>query len=376
MVTISTAGSDPDGVLGRLRARALAQPAVTRTGPLTRAHGPALAMLEWSVADDWDGDRPRARPRREPGELDHARGPRRAARGRRRHRVPPLPLQPVGGVRPALAADRRVARVRRPDGEDPAGRAHLRRRRCRRRAQRSAPSPGSPRTCASTARCSPATRRSSSARRRCASSPRTSTSPRSSPTPGASSRRMLELAERGIRVTEFPQSNARMGPASERLHAAIVEGRLSHPDDPALNAHVRQAIARDTPRGWRIDKAQVPRQHRRRRRAGDGGRGRGEQAGAPWSCSDGSETLPRRLRRPHQRGLLLQALPAPQRVTPGSGATFASRSSPATATPASTCGAPAQPRRPHPPRRTRRHRPRGEPSRRVPAVQSSKGRQP
>jgi phage terminase large subunit-like protein len=64
----------------------------------------------------------------------------------------------------------------------------------------------------------------------------------------------LELAERGIRVTEFPQSNARMGPASERLHAAIVERRLSHPDDPALNAHVRQAIARDTPRGWRIDK--------------------------------------------------------------------------------------------------------------------------
>ena len=45
-----------------------------------------------------------------------------------------------------------------------------------------------------------------------------------------------------------------MGPASERLHAAIVEGRLSHPDDPVLNAHVRAAIARDTPRGWRIDK--------------------------------------------------------------------------------------------------------------------------
>jgi phage terminase large subunit-like protein len=66
---------------------------------------------------------------------------------------------------------------------------------------------------------------------------------------------MLELAERGIRITEFPQSNARMGPASERLHAAIVESRLKHRDDPALNAHVRQAIALDTPRGWRISKA-------------------------------------------------------------------------------------------------------------------------
>ena len=65
---------------------------------------------------------------------------------------------------------------------------------------------------------------------------------------------MLELAVRGLPITEFPQSNARMGPASERLHAAIVERRLSHLDDPALNAHVRQAIARDTPRGWRLDK--------------------------------------------------------------------------------------------------------------------------
>jgi phage terminase large subunit-like protein len=45
-----------------------------------------------------------------------------------------------------------------------------------------------------------------------------------------------------------------MGPASERLHAAIVEGRLKHLDDPTLNAHVRQAVAKDTPRGWRIDK--------------------------------------------------------------------------------------------------------------------------
>jgi len=65
---------------------------------------------------------------------------------------------------------------------------------------------------------------------------------------------MLELAERGILIMDFPQSNARMGPASERLHAAIVERRLTHRDDEALNRHVRQAIARDTPRGWRLDK--------------------------------------------------------------------------------------------------------------------------
>jgi len=27
-----------------------------------------------------------------------------------------------------------------------------------------------------------------------------------------------------------------------------------HPNDPALNQHVSNAIAKDTPRGWRIDK--------------------------------------------------------------------------------------------------------------------------
>jgi phage terminase large subunit-like protein len=59
----------------------------------------------------------------------------------------------------------------------------------------------------------------------------------------------LELAERGIPVVAFPQSHARFGPASERLHVAIVEGRLTHRDSPDLNAHVRAAIARDTPRG-------------------------------------------------------------------------------------------------------------------------------
>ena len=64
----------------------------------------------------------------------------------------------------------------------------------------------------------------------------------------------LELAQSGLQVVEFPQSNARMVPASERLHAVVVEGRLTHPDDPALNAHVAAAVAQDTPRGWRLNK--------------------------------------------------------------------------------------------------------------------------
>jgi hypothetical protein len=45
-----------------------------------------------------------------------------------------------------------------------------------------------------------------------------------------------------------------MIPASARLHAAIVEQRLTLPDDPELARHASEAIARHSRRGWRIDK--------------------------------------------------------------------------------------------------------------------------
>ncbi|MEO7197269.1 MAG: terminase large subunit, partial [Solirubrobacterales bacterium] len=46
-----------------------------------------------------------------------------------------------------------------------------------------------------------------------------------------------------------------MIPASQRLYDAITEGRIVHPDDPLLNAHVAATIARHGRRGWRLDKA-------------------------------------------------------------------------------------------------------------------------
>jgi phage terminase large subunit-like protein len=64
-----------------------------------------------------------------------------------------------------------------------------------------------------------------------------------------------ELEQRGIRVSAFPQHDARMIPASQRLYDAVVEGRLVHPNDPRLNAHVAAAVAKHGRRGWRIDKA-------------------------------------------------------------------------------------------------------------------------
>jgi phage terminase large subunit-like protein len=60
---------------------------------------------------------------------------------------------------------------------------------------------------------------------------------------------------RGLLVVEWPQFESRLIPASRRLHEAVAEGRLRHPDDPILNSHVEGSIARQTRRGWRVDKA-------------------------------------------------------------------------------------------------------------------------
>ncbi len=64
----------------------------------------------------------------------------------------------------------------------------------------------------------------------------------------------LELQQDGLCALAFPQSNERMVPASERLYAAVREHRLKHPDHPELTRHVAVAVARNTARGWRLDK--------------------------------------------------------------------------------------------------------------------------
>jgi phage terminase large subunit-like protein len=63
-----------------------------------------------------------------------------------------------------------------------------------------------------------------------------------------------EWEQRGLRIIVFPQTDARMIPASQALYDAIVERRLVHPNHPGLNAHVAAVVARHTRRGWRIDK--------------------------------------------------------------------------------------------------------------------------
>lgn len=60
--------------------------------------------------------------------------------------------------------------------------------------------------------------------------------------------------EHGVQVVEFPQSSSRMSPASEALYRAVQEGRLRHDGHAELSAHVAAAVAKATPRGWRLER--------------------------------------------------------------------------------------------------------------------------
>lgn len=42
---------------------------------------------------------------------------------------------------------------------------------------------------------------------------------------------------------------------SERLHGLVVEQRLRHPGVGELDRHVANAVAKPTPRGWRLTKS-------------------------------------------------------------------------------------------------------------------------
>jgi phage terminase large subunit-like protein len=65
---------------------------------------------------------------------------------------------------------------------------------------------------------------------------------------------MAELQREGVNVVQFPQSDVRMSPASDRLRTAITERRVTLPPDPELARHAANAVMRQNRRGWRIDK--------------------------------------------------------------------------------------------------------------------------
>jgi phage terminase large subunit-like protein len=67
--------------------------------------------------------------------------------------------------------------------------------------------------------------------------------------------RSLEvLQDEGLPVTEYPQSPARMTPATQRFFEAVMTGGLTHSGSPDMARHVANAVARDDARGYRIVK--------------------------------------------------------------------------------------------------------------------------
>jgi phage terminase large subunit-like protein len=67
--------------------------------------------------------------------------------------------------------------------------------------------------------------------------------------------RSLEvLLEDGLPVTEYPQTPARMTPATTRFYEAVMTDGLTHSGHPELSRHVANAVVRDDARGYRISK--------------------------------------------------------------------------------------------------------------------------
>lgn len=74
--------------------------------------------------------------------------------------------------------------------------------------------------------------------------------------------RTLQVLEaEGLPVVEFPQTPARMVPATQRFYEAVVNGALTHSGDPRLARHVGNCVLKVDARGGRLAK-----EHRHSRR--------------------------------------------------------------------------------------------------------------
>jgi hypothetical protein len=67
---------------------------------------------------------------------------------------------------------------------------------------------------------------------------------------------MLAWERAGIDVIEFPQTGARVE-ADQALYDAILGKTIAHFGHPELTQHVLNAVARETPRGFRLDKSKT-----------------------------------------------------------------------------------------------------------------------
>lgn len=258
LVTISTAPESAATPLGTLRARALAQPHVTRRGSLIQAHGGGIRLLEWSVPDRVEATPERVKKANPASwiSLDGLRSQREALpdhawlrfhanriTGRINAWLPPGAWQACAGE-PRFEPGERiwigcdlgggerstsaVAWISEPRDD---GRRHV--------------------------GCEIFDGESSGTE---AGEFVTELAERFTvievaSDPWQSALLVEALEQRGLVASAFPQSDSRMQPASERLHRAIIEERLVHDDDPELAQHVAAAVAKTTRRGWRLHRA-------------------------------------------------------------------------------------------------------------------------
>lgn len=68
-------------------------------------------------------------------------------------------------------------------------------------------------------------------------------------------RSMLELAEEGLPIEEFPQHDSRMVPASQSFYELLNEGRIRHGGTREMREQAANAGKRTSERGWRFAKA-------------------------------------------------------------------------------------------------------------------------
>jgi phage terminase large subunit-like protein len=253
LLIISTAGSGPDTPLGQLRARALAAPDVQRTGARTDARGPDIRMLEWAVPEDADLADMKTVKKANPASWLTIEALRQQAAS-----LPPLAFAryhanqwvgPEGAWLPPGAWQACVGEPEFTPGEDITIGVDV----------------GGERSATAVVWVN------AHLHVGCAiyhgDQGVLDAVDHVRELAGEFNVRELvfdpwrfgqaaqELQREGITVTEFPQSDTRMCPASDRLYRAVVEQRLTLPDNDELRAHAHAAIARHSRRGWRLDKS-------------------------------------------------------------------------------------------------------------------------
>jgi phage terminase large subunit-like protein len=252
LIIISTAGQGADSPLGKLRARALAQPHVVRRGVVTDARGPGLRMLEWSCDQDADVDDARIVKAANPASWITVE-----QLAEQRERLPDLAYrrfvanmwtERAGHWLPVAAWQAVVGNPIIEDGEeifvgvDVGG-------------QRSATAvawiTADLRAGVEIMHGDDAVLEARDVIRDLAAKYRIIEVVFD---PWRAGQLAAELEREGITCIAFPQSDSRMIPASARLHAAVVERRITVPDDPELAQHAANTIARQSRRGWRVSK--------------------------------------------------------------------------------------------------------------------------